>query len=357
MTKLERTTEPGSPWIGRVLIRTGEPGIMAFGSHALTATCLLAFAASLIMFAGAAAFAQAFPSQPVRIVGANPAGGAADVNARRLAERLSRKWGQSVVVQNQPGAGGSVAANTVANATPNGHTILFAFHPMLAVNPILYRDLPFDADKDFASVIFISKTPHVLLVNPSLPAASVADFIALAKAKPGTFHFGSGGAGSSTHLAGELLRARANADLRHVPYRGGAPAAAALMGNEIQFLFDATLTAVAHIRGGRLKGLAIANSVRADAIPDVPTFAESGLPGFESTIGHGLMVPAKTPLAAIRALNQAVNEVLQDSDYRKNMTSIGAQVIGGTAADFRDFLAGERRKWAPIIKQYGIKAG
>ena len=318
--------------------------------------CRLAVAALATALGAGNSVAVAFPTQPVRIVGANPAGGAADVNARRLAERLSGKWGQPVVVQNQPGAGGSVAASTVANATPNGHTILFAFHPMLAVNPILYRNLPFDADKDFAAVAFISKTPHVLLVNPSLPAKDLKEMISLAKAKPGTFHFGSGGAGSSTHLAGELLKVRADIELRHVPYRGGAPAAAALMGNEIQLLFDATLTAVGHIRGGRLKGLAIASTERADSIPDVPTFAESGLPGFESTIGHGLMVPAATPVAAIEALNKAVNEVLRDPAYASAMTSLGAQVMGGSPADFRDFLDAERKKWAPIIKKHGIKA-
>ncbi|MGZ5139596.1 MAG: Bug family tripartite tricarboxylate transporter substrate binding protein, partial [Burkholderiales bacterium] len=251
---------------------------------------------------------------------------------------------------------GCVAAATLASATPNGHTILFAFHPMLAVNPILYSDLPFDADKDFASVVFISKTPHVLLVNPSLPVKSVSDLIALAKAKPGTLNFGSGGAGSSTHLAGELLKARANIDIRHIPYRGGAPAAAALMGNELQILFDATLTAVSHIKGGRLKGLAIASPSRAQAIPDVPTFEESGLPGFESTIGHGLVVPAKTPAAAINALNRAVNEAIKEPEYFNSMNASGAQVIGGAPKLFSDFLAAERTKWTPIIKKHGIKA-
>jgi tripartite-type tricarboxylate transporter receptor subunit TctC len=322
--------------------------------RALSAAACAAIACGLASGQGAA---QQFPSGPIRIVGANPAGGAADVNARRLADRLSKKWGQPVVVQNLAGAGGSVAASTVANATPNGHTILFAFHPMLAVNPILYADLPFDADKDFASVIFISKTPHVLLVNPSLPAKNVSELLALAKAKPGTFNFGSGGAGSSTHLAGELLKARSGVDLKHVPYRGGAPAAAALMGNEIQILFDATLTAVGHIKGGRLKGLAIASPTRAQAIPEVPTFAESGVPNFESTIGHGLVVPAKTPAAAINALNKAANEAIKEPEYFNSMNSSGAQVIGGAPKQFRDFLDAERRKWTPIIKQHGIKAG
>lgn len=299
---------------------------------------------------------QQFPSQPVRLVGANPAGGAADVNARRLAERLSRKWGQNVVLQNQPSAGGSLAAATVANATASGHTILFAFHPMLAVNPILYKDLPFDADRDFASVAFISKTPHVLLVSPALSAKSVGELISYAKGNPGALNFGSGGAGSSTHLAGELLRARAGIDIKHVPYRGGAPAATALVGNEIQLLFDATLTAVGHVHNGRLKALAIASGTRAKGIPDVPTFAESGLPGFESTIGHGLMVPARTPKNIIAVLNQAVNEAIRDPAYADPMINLGAEIIGGPPQAFSDFIQAERRKWKPIIEKLNIKA-
>jgi len=203
----------------------------------------------LLVLAASVADAQEFPRQPVRIITANAPGGAADINARRLAERLGKRWTQPVIVQNLAGAAGSVAATTVAGATPNGHTLLFAFHPLIAVNPVLYARLPFDADRDFAPVVLLTKTPHVLLVNTSLPATTVPEFVALAKARPGSLNFGSGGAGSSMHLASELLKDVAGIDVRHVPYKGASPAATALMGNEIQLLFDATITAIGHIQG------------------------------------------------------------------------------------------------------------
>jgi tripartite-type tricarboxylate transporter receptor subunit TctC len=297
-----------------------------------------------------------FPRQPVRIVTANAAGGAADINARRLAERLNKKWDQPVIVQNLASAGGSVAAVAVATATPNGHTLLFAFHPLIAVNPILYAKLPFDADRDFAPVVLLTNTPHVLLVNAGFPATTVAEFVEVAKARPGSLNFGSGGAGSSMHLAAELLKQTAGIDIRHVPYKGAAPAATALMGNEIQLLFDATTTATGHIRGGRLRGLAIAALVRAATLPELPTFDESGMRGFESAIGHGIMVPAKTPSATIEALNKAINEAIREPEYAKPMTEGGALIIGGTARQFREYLDIERRKWADIIKRQGIKA-
>ena len=232
----------------------------------------------------AVALAQDFPRQPVRIITANAAGGAADVNARRLAERLNRNWNQPVIVQNLASAGGSAAATAVATATPNGHTLLFAFHPLIAVNPILYARLPFDADRDFSPVVLLTKTPHVLLVNTGFPAASLGEFIEVAKARAGTLNFGSGGAGSSMHLAAELLKEAAGIDIKHIPYKGAAPAATALMGNEIQLLFDATTTATGHIRGGRLRGLAIATPARAMILPEIPAFDESGIRGFESAI-------------------------------------------------------------------------
>lgn len=197
----------------------------------LVVSNVLVFAALAAPFAQS--HAQEFPRQPLRIITANTAGGAADVNARRLAERLSKKWNQPVIVQNLASAGGSVAAVTVANATPNGHTLLFAFHPLIAVNPILYAKLPFDADRDFAPVVLLTRTPHVLLVNPGFPAFTVAGFVEAAKARPGSLNFGSGGAGSSMHLAAELLKEAAGIDIKHIPYKGAAPAATALMGNEI----------------------------------------------------------------------------------------------------------------------------
>ena len=304
----------------------------------------------------APAHAQEFPRQPVRIITANAAGGAADINARRLAERLNKKWQQPVIVQNLASAGGSVAAGTVAGATPNGHTLLFAFHPLIAVNPILYAKQPFDADRDFSPVVLLTKTPHVLLVNAGFPASTLAEFITVAKARTGGVNFGSGGAGSSMHLASELLKDTAGIDLRHIPYKGSAPAATALMGNEIQMLFDATTTAIGHIRGGRLRGIAIAALSRAAALPEIPTFDESGIRGFESAIGHGILVPAKTPPAVVAQLNQVINEAIREPEYAKPMTEGGALIIGGTARDFSTYLDSERAKWSAIIKRQGIRA-
>ena len=297
-----------------------------------------------------------FPAQPVRIVAATPPGGAADVNARRLADRLSKAWQQPVVVQNLSGGAGNVAAAAVAEATPNGYTLLFAAHPVLAVNPLLYEKLPFNADRDFTPVVLLSKMPHVLLANTALPATTVAELIALARARPGSLNFASGGAGTSIHLAGELLIDAAGIDIRHVPYRGGAPAVTALIGGEVQLLFDATATAIGHLRGGRVRGLAIASLKRSAVLPDIRTFDEGGLRGFESVIAHGILVPVKTPDAMVAVLNRAINATLQDPDYRKQMTEFGAELIGGSAKEFRAFLAAERTKWASLIRKQGIRA-
>jgi tripartite-type tricarboxylate transporter receptor subunit TctC len=304
----------------------------------------------------AAACAENFPTQPVRIVAATPPGGAADVNARRLAERLSRMWKQPVVVENRSGGAGNLAASAIAEATPNGYSLLFAAHPVLAVNPLLYPKLPFNPDRDFTPVVLLSRMPHVLLANLTQVPATLPELIALARAKPGALNFASGGAGTSIHLAGELLIDAAGIDIRHVPYRGGAPAVTALIGGEVQLLFDATATAIGHIRGGRVRAIAIASLKRAAVLPEIPTFEEGGLRSFESVIAHGVLVPAKTPPAMVATLNRAINETLQDSDYRKQMAEFGADIIGGSATEFRAFLAAERTKWGNLIRKQNIKA-
>src|SRR6476469_3827170 len=310
-----------------------------------------------LMLLTSACPAETFPTQPVRIVAATPPGGAADVNARRLAEKLSRMWKQPVVVQNLSGGAGNVAASAVAQATANGYTLLFAAHPVLAVNPLLYQKLPFDPDRDFRPIVLLSKMPHVLLAIPSLPAATVRELIALAKARPGSLNYGSGGAGTSIHLAGELLADTARVDIRHVPYRRGAPAVTALIGGgEIQLLFDATATAIGHIRGGRVRAIAIASGNRSQVLPDVPTFAEDGVRGMESVIAHAILVPAKTSASMTTTLNRAINETLHDPDYMRQMTDFGADLIGGSPADLQTFLAAERTKWAELIRKRDIKS-
>lgn len=305
--------------------------------------------------AAAPGIAQEFPARTVRIVAPFAAGGGGDVNARRLAERLTRAWGKSVVVENVTGAAGNVGAAAVAKAAPDGHTLIFASHPILTANQWLYPRLPFDADKDFAPVIHVSDTPHVLLAHPALPAASLAQLIALAKRRPGELAFGSGGAGTSTHLATELLKVTAGIDLVHVPYRGAAPAVTALMSGEVQLLFDSATTAIGHVRGKRVHGIAVASAATLPALPEVPTFAAAGLRDFTAGVSHGILAPAATPAAVIALLNREINQQLNTQDYRSQMAELGVQLVGGTPGAFRDYLAAERRKWGSIIRSQGLR--
>lgn len=289
------------------------------------------------------------------MVAAMPAGGGGDLNARRLADRLNKLWKQAVLVENVAGAAGNSAAVTVAGAAADGHTLFFASHPIFAINPFLYDRLPFNAERDFVPVVLVSEAPHVLLVNAALPTPKLKDLIALAKARPGTLNFGSGGAGTSIHLAGELLRSSAAIDLTHIPYKGAAPAITAMIGNEIQMLFDSSMTAIGHIQGGRVRGLAITSLARSDALPEVPTFDESGLPGFEAGVGHGILVRTNTPAPVVAALNQAVNAAMSEPAYRRQMGDLGVTLIGGPAENFRAYLAAEKKKWGPLIQKQGIK--
>jgi tripartite-type tricarboxylate transporter receptor subunit TctC len=282
------------------------------------------------------------------------AGGGADANARRLAQMLSRILKQNVLVENIAGAAGNLAAQTVADAGSDGHTLLLASHPILAINPLLYDRLPFNPDQ-LVPVALVSQTPHILLVNPSLPASKLPELIGYAKARPGTLNFGSGGAGTSIHLAAELLQSVAGIALTHVPYRGAAPAFAALVGNEIQLLFDSSTTAIGHIRGGRVRGIAIASSARLPVVPELPTFNESGLPGFEAGVGHGILVHAGTPTERVARLDRAINNALTDVEYKKQMSDLGVVLVGGTPEHFRSYLAAERRKWGEVIQKRNIK--
>ncbi len=318
---------------------------------------VLCTTASLALCAGArAADTQGFPARPVRIVAPFAAGGGGDLNARRLADRLSRAWGEPVVVQNVTGAAGNAGAATVAAATPDGYTLLYASHPILAANPWLYDKLPFDAERDFAPVVFVAEMPHILLINLALPVLKLPQLVAYAKTQPGGLNFGSGGPGTSTHLAAELLKSLTGMPLTHVPYKGAAPAVTALIGGEIQMLFDASTTALNHIRGGRVRGLAVASLKRLAVLPELPTLAESGVPRFEAGVSHGLLAPAKTPTAVIARLNRDVNTVLREPEFARQMAEQGVSPVGGAPEALRAYLAAERAKWGEIIRRQGIKA-
>lgn len=302
-----------------------------------------------------ALLAQQYPAKGVRIVAPFPAGGGADLNVRRLADRLNKKWMQPVIIDNISGAGGGVAAVAVAKAKPDGYTLLFATHPILAINQFLYDKLPFDPEVDFVPVVQLSETPNILLTNPALAASTVAELIALAKARPRTLNFGSGGVGTSVHLAGEMFKAAAGIEIVHIPYKGSAPAISALIGNEIQLYFDTSTSAIGHIRGGRIRGLAIASMTRLPVLQDLPTFDESGLHGFVATLAYGILTPAAAMPIVISALNRDINSVLSDPDYRKQMVESGVNPIGGSPEHFRAFLASERKKWGELTKKLGIK--
>ena len=300
------------------------------------------------------AHSQNYPNRPIRMVAGMPAGGGADMNARRLAAQLNRILKQNIVVENIAGAAGNTAAVTVAGGNPDGHTIFFTSHPVFAVNPVLYEKLPFNPN-DFQPVVLVSHASHVLLANLSLPATRVSDLIALAKTKPRAINFGSGGQGTSLHLSGELLNYLYKIELVHVPYRGSAPATVGLISNEIQLLFDNSITAIGHVRGGRVKALGIASKMRLSAIPEVPTLDESGAPGFETGISHGVLVLNAVPKPTVAALNRAINTAISDADYKAAMAELGVTLVGGTPEQFAKFLAAERTKFADLIKKQGIK--
>ena len=312
---------------------------------------------SVTMLCGAtAASAQEYPTRPVRIIAPFAAGGGADVAARRLAERLNNRWKQPVIVHNIAGAAGNTAAHAVANSERDGYTLFFASLPILVTNPLLYAKLPFNAERDFAPVILVSDTPHILLVSAAFRAAKLSELIAYAKAQPGKVNFGSGGQGTSLHLAGELFKTIAGIDMVHVPYKGAAPAVTALLGDEIQMMFDNGATALGHIRGGRVRGLGIASKVRALALPDVPTFDEGGIANFYSGVPHGVFVAAGTPANIIAAINRTINAIFQEPEYRKISTQSGVNIAGGEPAQLTAYLAGEKKKWQPLIQSQGIKA-
>ena len=343
---------------GDDLLPAREPGMRCApaGPRSANPAVLRICAATLTLAIACAAPAQEYPVKSMLMVAAMPAGGGGDLTARWLAERMQAILKQNVVVENVAGAGGNIAAVNVARAAGDGYVIFFASDPILTVNPFLYPKIGFDAERDFAPVALVANTSRTLLVHPAFPAAALSGLVALARAKPGTLNFGSGGVGTSLHLAGELLKSTAGIDIVHVPYRGAAPALAALMGgSEIQMLFDSTATSIAHIRSGRIKGLAIASRARALALPELPTFGESGMPGFEVGVVHGVLVPAATGAAIVATLNRAINTALEDAAYRKQMASLAVDVVGGTPEQFRLYLAAERKRWREIIQTQAIK--
>jgi tripartite-type tricarboxylate transporter receptor subunit TctC len=318
----------------------------------------LAAAAALALFAqaGAAQTAVSFPLKPVRFVVGFPPGGPSDILARALAQKLAELWGQQVVVENHPGAGGNIAAEFVAKSAADGHTWLLGNNSILATNASLYRRLGYDPVKDFAPVTLVAVQPNILVVNPAVPAGSVRELVALAQSRPGQLNYASSGAGAAAHLAGELFKAMAGVDIVHVPYKGAQPALTDLIAGHAQLMFATSASVMPYIKSGRLRALAVTTAQRSASVPDLPTVAEAGVPGFEAITWHGVVVPAATPPAVVARINRDLIQVLGVPELRDRLASLGAEVAVGTPREFADYIARETPKWAAVVKNSGARA-
>jgi tripartite-type tricarboxylate transporter receptor subunit TctC len=297
----------------------------------------------------------AYPNRPVKLVVPFPPGGPLDIVGRAIADRLSQAWGQSVVVDNRPGAGGNIGADLVAKSPPDGYTILMGALSTHGVNPSLYAKMPYDAVKDFAPITLVAVTPNVLVVNAALPVNSAKEFIAYAKANSGKLAFGSGSNGSAGHLAGELFKVDTGTEIIHVPYKGGAPATQALLAGDTQFMFDNLANAMPQVKAGKLKALAVTTAERSKLAPELPTMAEAGLPGFDISTWFGLFAPAGTPKDVIAKWNTDVVKILNAPEMRERLVAQGAEPAPMTPDQFAAFVQSEIPKYARIVKASGAK--
>jgi tripartite-type tricarboxylate transporter receptor subunit TctC len=298
---------------------------------------------------------QPYPSKPIRLVVPFPAGGPLDVIARAIGQKLSLAWGQPVIIDNRPGAGGNIGADLVAKSAPDGYTILEGALSTHAVNVSLYSKLPYDPIKDFAPITLVAVTPNVLVLNPSVPANSVAELIAYARANPGKLAFGSGGNGSAGHLAGELFKTEAKLDIVHVPYKGSAPAMQDLLGGQIQLMFDNLASSMQQVRAGKLKAIAVTTAKRSPLVPDLPTLAETGLPGFDIYTWWGFLAPAGTPKEIIAKWNAEVTRILGTPEMQAYFAQQGAEPSPTSPEQFMALIQSEIPKYAKIIKASGAK--
>jgi len=297
--------------------------------------------------------AQTYPVKPVRIIVPFSPGGSNDILARVIGQKLTETWGQQVIVENRPGGGTVIGTDVVAKSAPDGYTLLMV-SPSHSTNPTLVRKLPFDTLRDLALVILCAHSSNVLLAHPSLPARSVKELIALAKAHPDQITFGSGGNGTSTHLSGELLSQRAGVKMVHVPYKGASPAGLALLSGQVTWIFGNAIPSVPHIRSGRLRALAVTGARRSPVLPDVPIVADT-LPGFEVYTWYGVAAQGATPRDLVMRLNRDIGRALEASDLRSRLTAEGVEIKGGTPEEFNAFFRAEIDKWAKVIKAAGIR--
>jgi tripartite-type tricarboxylate transporter receptor subunit TctC len=316
-------------WIGAVVL-----AIVSFGAHAQ----------------------GGFPERPVRVLIPYPPGGTADLLGRLASQKLTDAWGKSVVVENRGGAGGNIATEAVAKADPDGYTLLLCNAPVLAINPTLYGKVPFDPVRDFAPVAPIAEVPLFLVVNPNFPAKSFAEFIEQVKKANGNINYASGSIGSTTHLSMELFKTMSHLKLQHIPYKGSGPAIAAILGGEVQIMFELMPSAMPHVKSGRMRALAVTSRTRSPVTPDLPTVAEAGLPGYEVGSWFGLCAPAATPKAVVDKTNADLNAALGTPETQQRILGLGAQPLNMTPEEFSRFVGAEIAKWSKVVKDSGATA-
>lgn len=315
---------------------------------------LRAVAIALALVSSVAVHCQAYPSKPIRIVVPSSAGGGADATARLLAQKLSDLLGQQVFVDNRPGAGNIIGTEAVAKALPDGYTLLLAINNH-AINASLYQKLPYDPLKDFAPISLIVKSPHILVVHPSLPVKSVQDLIRLARSKPGQINYSSAGNGTAAHFAAELFKLNAKIQITHIPYKSLSAAVIDVIAGAVQVMFPSTLTASGQIRAGKLRALAVTTAKRSQAMPELPTLQESGVPGYEFSSWFGLLAPAATPPAVVTQLSQRIAQIVRAKEVQTRLTDDGSDPVGSTPGEFGDFLRAEVETYAKLIKEIGLK--
>jgi tripartite-type tricarboxylate transporter receptor subunit TctC len=312
-------------------------------------------AVSALMIASSAAFAQApYPSRPVHLLVPFPPGGAVDIVARTLSDELSKRWGQQIVVENRPGAGGTIAAAALAKAAPDGYTLILAASGHAIVS-YLYPDLPYDPLRDFTPLSLVGSSPNMMLVREDSALRSIADVLAAARDRPGQLSYGYAGNGTSPHLAGELLKYMTKVAITPVPYRGGAPVLNDLLGGHIPLSFNNIPESIAFVQAGRLRPLGVTTAKRSAVLPDVPTIAESGLPGYDTGVWWGFLAPAGLPADIKARLTKDCAEVVQVAAVRDRLLKIGAEPTGGSAEEFDKLIRSDHAKWGPVIKAAGIK--
>ena len=313
-------------------------------------------AAAVIATAAATlASAQSYPTKPIKFIVPFPPAGSTDLSARAVAGKLSERIGQPVIIENRPGAGGNIGTDVVAKLAPDGYTLIVGTVGTHGINPSLYSKMPYDHVRDFAPVILLSKTPNVLVVNPSLPVNSVADVIRLAKSKPNELTFASSGSGTSIHLSGELFKTMAGVQMTHIPYKGSGPMLIDLISGQVNMAFDNLSASMQHIKAGKLKALATTGTQRPPNLPDLPTLSEAGLTGYDSTSWNAIFAPAGTPKEVVDRLNREIRAILESPDTRRFFTEQGAEAGGGTPADLAEFVRAETAKWQKVVRDSGAK--